>query len=188
MSLLTGQKLSKADIRQIYLNEMSLHPLSEMADVYKLFLQSCYGATHFIENPRQAKDALQREITSLEDEYLPYFQDISNGKGFYRLSLSLVRTGRIYIDEFCQCFLRSAVMQINWPQWSRQWNKILELIRPEMNDLYEEKQAELIRQSMDKKVIPSHSDCFRLTYKPHYRVMKLDFFPSETRKRILEMK
>lgn len=161
------------DIVIIARTEQFHHPESNLIDYYKLFFQSYYGQGHFISNETEVQQYLDKELLEMKSVYNPVIQDISNQNGMYRVSLDTIKKGILTREYFLSLFLRKDYIQTDWLQWVGIWNNISKLLF----DLYPLLQSDnLIQQCVEvinNNAIISHSECFRLTYSPHYRVMQL---------------
>lgn len=172
-------KFSEIDIISIADLEKEIHPEAKLIDYYKLFFQSCFGQGHFIIDMQTARTYLENELISMTHNYYPLVQDISNGKGLYRISLAAIRADLVSIEEFLGMFLSFKFKHIDWEAWSEQWMVILSMLS--LADTYFQDRSEIVHCNdyLKQQTIPSHSDSFRLTYIPHYRVMNLDDKNSE---------
>jgi len=166
-------KYSDRDILAIAENEHGHHSKANLIDYYKLFFQSYFGQGHFIGSESETKRHLENELAGMKGSYLPLLQDISNGNGLYRISLEAVRSSLISKDELLLHYLNSIFIRTDWEQWAQVWSKLLDLILAKYPKLKVETDLEQCFEVIQNRVIMSHSECFRLTYSPHYRVMQL---------------
>lgn len=167
---------SQTDIVVIATNEHMHHPLANLIDYYKLFFQSYYGQAHFVGSEVAAKRHLEIELSKMDRLYLPVIQDISNRHGLYRVSLNAITNNMISAENYLSIFTSKQHYSIDWNYWSIIWNDILKLLLklyPSINQPYV---IELCDEVLTNKAIISHSEAFRLTYNPHYRVMQLSEF------------
>lgn len=164
---------TKEDLLSIISCEFKHHPEAQLRDYYKLFFQSYWGQGHFIEDIRSTMTYLEQEVAIMNETYLPIIQDISNGKGLYRISLSIIRDRFLSIDNYLSLFLDMKQVEIDWTQWAEDWKHILKCIVIKNPLIISSAEIEYCNQAIEQKKIISHSECFRLTYKPHYRVMLL---------------
>jgi hypothetical protein len=162
------------DIIRIADVEYTIHPEAKLIDFYKLFLQSCFGQGHFVTDIQKARTLLYDELENMSQDYYPWVQDISNGKGFYRVSLSVIRDNIISISDFIDQFLNAPSFSINWEAWSKQWHYIYQLLSDHKTYTFNNSEILMCDDILRLNRIPSHSDLFRLTYSPHYRVMLID--------------
>jgi hypothetical protein len=173
---MVSNSYNETDIIVIATQEFKYHPLANLIDYYKLFFQSYYGQGHFVSNEVTAKLKLEIELQKMHSPYHPYIQDISNRRGLYRLSLDTVKKQIVSPDDFLIMFLQGKEYNITWQNWSENWMNIQKLIvalYPALNDRHH---VNLCRELIDNKAMASHSDTYRSTYNPHYRVMQLSEF------------
>jgi hypothetical protein len=159
------------DILKIAQTEHRLHPKSELTDYYKLFFQAYYGQGHFIPDFNKAESYLINEIKEMRGPYQPLLQDISNKRGLFRVSLSVISKKLLHQDDFWKLFIRGSKNAAKLDDWPDIWSYVFRLIDFDIS--YSKNQVrikELVKISKSRKLI-SHSEVFRLTYQPHYRVM-----------------
>jgi hypothetical protein len=169
----TSDSYSETDILNIAEEEHKHHPKAILRDYYKLFFQACWGQGHFISDNSAARTYIEQELIIVEKPYLPLIQDISHGKGLYRVSLCAISEGLISIEEYLSLFLAKKHIEIAWTDWTLSWHEILIILihtYPELNDAVE---LNFCLYAIEKQALISHSEYFRLTYRPHYRVMQL---------------
>jgi len=161
------------DILEIAEEEHQHHPRALLRDYYKLFFQAGWGQGHFISDSLAAKTYIEQELILIEQPYLPLIQDISHGKGLYRISLSAISQGLISQEAYLSLFLVNKLTEISWSDWALSWNEISEMLIQTYPELDNSDELEFCCQAIKKQAIISHSEYFRLTYRPHYRVMQL---------------
>jgi hypothetical protein len=164
---------NETDIVVIATQEYQNHPNANLVDYYKLFFQSYYGQGHFVSNDIAAKRKLECELLMMNTTYHPYIQDISNRMGLYRVSLDSIKKQIVTLDDFLVMFLHKKEYSINWQAWSENWEMIKNMITGLYPDLRDKILINHCDEVIKNKAMVSHSDSFRLTYKPHYRVMQL---------------
>jgi hypothetical protein len=173
-------KYTDADLVSIARNEYKLHPMANLVDYYKLYFQAYYGQGHFIPDLNLARKYLDAEMLNNNQPYYPYLQDISNGKRLYRASVLLIEESIIPYEDYLTIFVRKNTANPDWQEWDTNWSlisKILIELYPVLND---DVLVKYCRKAIETKSILSHSEKFRLTYKPHYRVMILNNTEFET--------
>ncbi|HOD17048.1 MAG TPA: hypothetical protein PKJ14_00145 [Candidatus Cloacimonadota bacterium] len=164
---------SDQDIKNIAILEANYHPQADLTDYYKLFFQAYYRQGHFIKDQLNANKMLFFELKGMKDDYFPLLQDISNGKGIYRVSLSVIKKRILTIDAYLALFLGDEILIPEWDDWTKIWQHIITLLKENFKTFNNRQQIEACQQMIEQKSIISHSELFRLTYKPHYRVMNL---------------
>jgi hypothetical protein len=161
------------DIVKIAQVEHELHPYANLQDYYKLFFQAYFGQGHFISDNILADDFLQEELDTKSEAYLPLIQDIGNSQGLYRLSLELISSGKLSKADFLSLFLKAPELVYNRNTWASNWLLVLEKLHDILPVLLVNKELMVCNEYILLNAQPHHSDCFRLTYHPHYRVMML---------------
>ncbi len=165
--------LQPADVSKIIETELYYHPEAQLLDMYKLLLQSYYGQGHFIPDIHQAESYLKYELSIYINSYLPVIQDISNGSGLYRISLEAIRNGKIALEDFLLIFARGIQSEVNWLSWQNIWSEIEIMLLDRYPQKMNKDQLEQCKMSIRQKKCVSHTECFKLTYNPHYRVMQI---------------
>jgi len=153
--------------------ERRLHPAATLRDYYKLFFQSFYGPGHFIEDTDTARRFIEQELRLMKQDYLPLVQDISNGAGYHRVSLSVLTRQLISLEAFAALFVSSVKPIYQSDEWSKQWLAIEVFLCSTYPELAAEKERLFCHKALSGNLLIRHSDNFRLTYTPHYRVMLL---------------
>jgi hypothetical protein len=166
-------KYTDSDLIAIAEEEHKLHPMSLLRDYYKLFFQAYWGQGHFIADRDITKHYLEDELNSLGLPYLPLLQDISCGKGLFRASVSSIAHKQIPFEDYLDMFMDNQAEPVDWTVWSQCWQDIQVLLLKAYPELNTKSEIELCAEVIKKQAIISHSECFRLTYNPHYRVMQL---------------
>ena len=166
-------KYSISEINTIAEIEHNLHPLANLRDFYKLFFQAYWAQGHFIPDADATESFLQQELTMFDKPYLPLLQDISHHHGLYRVSISAINQNKLTFDDFLKLFLDNRAEPVNWSYWAICWQDIQSLLLSNYPHLNDSNEIELCAEVITKQAIISHSECFRLTYNPHYRVMQL---------------
>src|SRR5512133_2565576 len=95
---------STADLLHIFEAEHALHPLAEAQDYCKLYFQAYFGQGHFVGSRSDVELYLKKELATMQEDYLPLMQDISNGSGLYRVSLSVLKQNVLSMEEFADRF------------------------------------------------------------------------------------
>ncbi len=165
---------NEEDILEIAKVEYHYHPKALLRDYYKLFFQAYWGQGHFVISKYSAKVYLEQEVSQMQELYTPIIQDISTSKRLYRVSLSAVKEQLISAPDFISSFLDNVYYEIDWKMWATHWNEIKLILINTYPALTDAEESDFLIQAMEQHALISHSECFRLTYKPHYRVMQLN--------------
>jgi hypothetical protein len=177
---------TEEDIQKIATIEYNHHPKAMLRDYYKLFFQAYWGQGHFVGDAFSARMYLKQEVSGMQELYNPIVQDISNSKCLYRVSLSVVKEQLISAPDFISAFLDNVHNEIDWVLWKKKWDRIRLLLDKWYPDLIDAEEIRFIDKSIEQQVLISHSECFRLTYNPHYRVMQLNSLNSYLINRLKE--
>ncbi|RLC55250.1 MAG: hypothetical protein DRH89_08040 [Candidatus Cloacimonadota bacterium] len=172
--------MKKVDrIAELIKSEFELHPKVQLIDYYKLFFQGTFGPEHIISNKSSARKFLQNEL----EEYSIFeeieYQNISYINKFYRVNINVINKGMITFDDFMDAFLKSAKIEkkISYEEWLIDWKNIEQqilLMKIPIENI-EKQSAELWKIIEDKQLV-SHSNIYRKTYSPHYRLINAEQF------------
>jgi hypothetical protein len=176
----------KTKIIKMVQNELEQHPKSRLIDIYKLIMQSAFGAGHLIKDKYSAYNYLQNELNS----GIKYISKINNEHiypclilkcdAFFdmaRYSLDFISNKIIPIDDYFEAFFKSANDNdyLDLKDFISIWNDILpDLAVHNINGFNEDKDfiQNLLSQN---KYLVSHSKEYSKEYSPSYRVIKNDY-------------
>ena len=152
--------------------EMTLFPLATLKDIYKLFFQNCHGSGHFMRDLSFVKDFITKELheINLRDYQYPDY-DISYLFQIKRISLVSIMIGKYDASYIADRFLELAVKPqiLSLAKWKREWADIKQLalgINPQITD-------DFSKANIDLSNSVHHSDIYRQSYNPHYRICNL---------------
>jgi hypothetical protein len=154
---------------------LSMYPSVGLQDIYKYFHQAYFGPGHAINDPDQVLKMLKMELENLSELDPHPLVPLGKPAFFYRVNLSLIRTGQIQLNELAEAFLKSA--KDSHPakpgDWLAEWDKIQKLALISFSDKGEFRlqQIELLEKLKRGERVFSHSETFRRLYHPHYRVI-----------------
>lgn len=160
--------------------ELHLHPKARLIDLYKNFFQDTFGPGHIISDSLSALEYLNYELLNSEITDTSFIQHLGYNQNYVRVSLHFVKTGEIPEKEYFDLFLKSA-NEASTPtleEWKKEWNDILIVIEKMNLDIhYFIKDKNYINECLEKGY-PAlhHSDDFRNTYNPHYRIISTQYF------------
>ena len=185
----TGCRPSETDlaIRQQLID----FPESRVQDFYKSFCQDNLGPEHLIPNPAAAANYLREELQTYREDLdsarydapeLQYYP-VGDQGNYVRVDLSVILDSLVGEEAFLDAFVRSANEGKKVPveEWVTKWQGVAHLLRkshagiPEL----EKDLATLDSLIADGHYIMRHSDAFRETYHPHYRIIARDIFDTE---------
>lgn len=162
-------------MKTILLTHARRYPNMEPTDAVKLLYQNTFGGGHLIRDEASAIRYLRREYAAVSpNPNLPLTEDI--GSGLLRVNLAALPENRL--EELGQAFLRSA----------KAWQGTLEDFLPKLallRELTVEGTFEFSPQTLDTYLeeyaragypMVSHSERYRQTYHPAYRVVLAELF------------
>lgn len=183
--IIPNPELDTAQLQEIISLEHVLHPLAEPVDYYKLLFQAAYGPSHMSPDQQTVYNCLKAELSSLADDYRPYFQDIGSGTAFIRISLSIINQAQSELQfskieeqaELLTALIMKSRLQtgISPRHWKQVWDKAKPLVEKFLP--FRSADRELIDSLLNNDVIPHHSEQFRSSYMPHYRIIHRDLLP-----------
>lgn len=152
--------------------ELTLFPLATLKDIYKLFFQNCHGSGHFMQDLAFVKDFINKELHEIDlsgYQYPDY--DISYLFQIKRVSLVSIMIGKYDTSYIADRFLELAVKPqiLTLAKWKKEWSDIMKLaweINPQLTD-------DFSRENIDLRNSVHHSDIYRKSYNPHYRICNL---------------
>lgn len=160
--------------------ELENYPEERLIDLYKSFFQGYWGPGHLVPDSISAHNYLTRELTDAQEYDTNLWQSLGHYDRYFRLNLKFVRDGIIPEGEYLSAFIQSA-NNPNKPKladWITEWNKVINVIEKNeiiINNYSEDKKA--IQMMLDDgNYVVHHSDEFRKTYNPHYRVISKNYF------------
>lgn len=164
---------------------MVQYPQARLLDIYKSCFQDYMGAEHLVDDVASARGYLERELESIDlEDLLPWYYEPCGVHGDYvRVSLRVVKEGKITADALLDAFVRSANVpdRPSVESWAGQWHEILAIIdKMDLEMPYYDEDRAFIEQvlSLGKYAI-SHSPDYREAYSPHYRIIRRDIFERE---------
>ena len=171
-------------VRAMCVQIAEAYPAATLQDVYKTCYQDYFGAEHLMQDTAAARNYLHYELKELKSEgvnelRMPMREPTGFRHRFVRLNLALVLNGEMTEDELLQQFIEAAgderisdLTNERMNGWAEEWSEI-ERIALEVQPAWqnEELQAEL-RKAAEMQAAVRHSESFRKTYKPHYRIVK----------------
>ncbi|HNX00926.1 MAG TPA: hypothetical protein PLE74_11995 [Candidatus Cloacimonadota bacterium] len=172
-------------VKTLSWREFVLYPKATLIDYYKLFYQGTFGPGHIIENREIAYKALVQEIKGSSQSELPFVQDISFLNPYCRVSLEVLEKKMIGEETFMDMLMESCkvLRPITAIEWNEAWQEIEEILFQILPKLYDKKLVKMLHDEMygDKIPLFRHSELFRETYKPHYRLIRKDLLPTHIR-------
>jgi hypothetical protein len=169
-------------VKTLAWREFVLYPKANLIDYYKLFYQGTFGPGHLIKDRESAFENLVAEAKGSSFTELPFLQDISFINPYCRVSLEILEKKliepEVFIDLLIEsCNVRNTLSPIEWNEAWLDIENILFQILPKLN---EPGIVKLIHDNLygDKIPLFRHSELFRETYHPHYRLINKDLLPN----------
>jgi hypothetical protein len=160
--------------------QMSIYPESTLKDLYKSFFQDKFGPGHLIPDTVGAGAYLRRELASYDEVGGERFEPVGWEHNFYRVNLSVIKTGLVPYNIFLEAFFKSAqnVSAPSTGDWKREWGEIEKIIRAKNLSLpdYEKDLAEIESNLENGIYMGHHSERYEKAYAPHYRIIGRDMF------------
>jgi hypothetical protein len=159
-------------------NELALHPSARLQDIYKLYMQSAFGAGHLIADVESARAMLQREVEyvrTFEPVSTPLIQSVDAFFPLARCSVRLIVDGHRSFDDYLQHFFRSAMEYTYLEEQTAidLWKKLLPWLSTLNISNFMDDLQFLNNLFESSKYLVSHTQTYRDLYKPTYRIMML---------------
>lgn len=170
------QNTDDKDIRRMCEDIHSQYPMATLQDIYKTCYQDYFGAEHLVSDTASARLYQQRELDECRDtdmSLMPKREPTGFRHRYTRINLACVADGDLSVNQLLEMFLEAAGKDNAFgDNWADEWTKI-ESIALEVNPLWTdpELQAEL-HEAAENNFAVRHSQAFRETYHPHYRIVK----------------
>ena len=156
--------------RELFLAHYKKFPRLQSADIFKFLFQSCFGCEHLVTDEGTALQYIRNEFSEMSEAAEP-FTDALDGN-YSRVYLSWINAG-LSPETLTKLFCLSAKKE---PDGKALLSKKIELARELiLNGEISIDKAEFEKELADwqGRGCPAihHSDAFRSTYKPAYRVI-----------------
>ena len=163
-------------VRQMCKEMVEHYPAATLQDIYKTCYQDFFGAEHLMRDTVAAKHYLHSEIMLCEEQDLtamPLREPTGFRHRFVRVNLLNIKEGKITEDELLLLFIDAAGKDNALPiDWESEWEQI-ERIALEVHPAWQEDELQReLRHAAQLKAAVRHSDAFRNTYNPHYRIIR----------------
>jgi hypothetical protein len=156
-----------------------LRPDLQVIDVYKMLFQSVFGIQHILHN--KAKRYLEEELSTLETQKSsdePLIENISIDNVMVRVNLRPFKMRGLSSDKLFLAMVTSAKEPKGTQKaFLKLWNRFKSLVEAcKLN--FDESNLEDFDKKVKKENYPlyHHSERYRRSYKPAYRVVKREVF------------
>lgn len=169
--------------KEILMNHYHMYPYMQIEDFIKLIYQTVYGPKHFSSNPslEQIIIYLKAEILEIDETQTDdYIEDIGNG--YVRIYLNGSFQNAKKLNLLAETFYESMMMELKTPDQLKIFflnaiDEFLKLVKNKHIQLDETICKLWIDTYLDHGIHAiSHSEIYRNTYKPHYRVVHQSMF------------
>lgn len=166
-------------VRELCEYTISTYPQATLQDLYKTCYQDFFGPGHMVTDTASALGYIHyevEEIRSSENVSISEIADEATGfrHRFVRLDLRRIVLGQMSEEELLHRFIETAntatPVHDNWADEWAQIEAIALHVHPAWRN--DELQA-LLHQAAAGNHAVHHSEPFRNTYKPHYRIIRL---------------
>lgn len=181
MSVMACQKNSHIIHREQFIkNFLEKYPKATLQDIYKGSFQDMFGPAHLLTNRKAVENYIIKEMESAQtlggDDYTP-----CGWKGnFYQVNLSVIREGKVPLNEFVDAFMASAngIDTTLTQNWINEWEMLQQAVRSVAPSLkgFKEDSTQLSQLLKEGKYVVHHSRIFNANYQPHYRIIRKDIF------------
>lgn len=156
------------------------YPKATLRDIYKIHFQDKFGPAHLLLDREAVKGYIVRELESAETFEQEYYQPCSWRANFYQVNLSVIRDGKVSLEEFTDAFIASAngIDTTLTKSWIEEWQHLVQIVREQTPqfDGFKEDSAFLAELLSKGQYVVHHSRIFNHSYHPHYRIIRRDIF------------
>ncbi|HBZ34520.1 MAG TPA: hypothetical protein DEO38_05415 [Bacteroidales bacterium] len=165
--------------------QMRTYPQSCLQDIYKSYYQDFFGSEHMISDTASVRAYLRQEIEMTKHDSVlnPYYDPTGSEGNYVRIYLRCVIDSIIDEDDLLTYFLEAS--QHREPQnitWEQRWAEVMNAVariksQPEQ---WTQDSAMLNEYSRHNYAV-RHSQLYRDTYHPHYRIIRRETFEKKLR-------
>lgn len=162
--------------------ELARHPLSEEADLFKFAYQFAYGPEHLIEDFDKAHAVFAEEYEKLSPRRdLPLYEEVSDD--YLRVNLAAWKAKEWDDFELFELFLRSAEPKKDGEKvFTDAIGEISRLILAKELPFEWKKWLVYLAEHTQGEIQPvHHSEAYRQSYDPHYRLVERDVLVAHLR-------
>jgi hypothetical protein len=175
--------LDEAAVRAAVERQMHAYPQSTLKDLYKNFFQDKFGPGHIIADTAGAGAYLRAELEAYEQPEGEAAEPTGWQGNFYRVNLSVVKTGQVPYPVYFDTFIRSvqAIRPPSIAEWTNEWKRIESIIASMRLNLpdYEADKKEIEERLHNGEYVAHHSSLFEANYSPHYRIISKEIYEQE---------
>ncbi|MDR1356371.1 MAG: hypothetical protein LBJ58_01730 [Tannerellaceae bacterium] len=173
----------EATVRTAVNRQLRAYPESTLKDLYKNFFQDKFGPGHIIADTAGAGQYLRSELLSYENIEGETAEPTGREGNFYRVNLSVLKTGQVPYEVYFDAFIRSVegIQPPSVKEWEREWERIEAVIASMRLGLpdYEADRGEIAERFAQGEFAGHHSSRFEASYSPHYRIISKEIYERE---------
>lgn len=169
----------KDDWKRMLLDHFDRYPQMRLEDVIKLLYQRRFGPRHLHGDPSQdvLQTYLDQELATMEIGDKRDLEDIGND--YVRVHLDLIHNGSMTRESLLLALQASMSMDIDMvgarTQFEVELNALTGLCEQDQIPFDKAECESFIQSYMQQGIRPlHHSETYRRTYRPHYRVIHKD--------------
>ena len=170
-------------VRSMCEQMVAQYPEANLQDIYKTCYQDFFGAEHLMQDTAAARKYLWYELKEIKNERdkelkseggMPLREPTGFRHRFERINLAMVVNGEMSEDELLRLFIDAAGKNnAVHDRWAEEWTQI-EAIALEVQPAWQDEELQaLLHEAANNRQAVRHSENFRNTYKPHYRIIRL---------------
>ena len=153
------------------------YPAATLQDLYKTCYQDFFGAEHLMRDTAAARQYLHSELEQCGEQDLsamPLREPTGFRHRFVRINLRNIQEGYMTEEALLILFIDAAGKENSvHDDWASEWQKI-ETIALQIHPAWKNKELQKeLRKAADLQAAVRHSEAFRNTYNPHYRIIRL---------------
>lgn len=156
------------------------YPEASLQDIYKNHFQDKFGPAHLLTDREAVKNYILREMETAQKFEEAYYQPCGWKGEFYQVNLTVVRDGKVTLDEFTDAFMAGAngIDTTLTQAWIDEWQALQHIVRKVAPALegFKEDSTKLALLLKEGKYVVHHSRAFNRHYHPHYRIIRKDLF------------
>jgi len=168
-------------IKNLLTDHVQRYPNMQLEDVYKLLQQAALGAGHAADSIESLESAFEQELSTLGDGPTELLIDpISPDGKIARAHIRALAASKINPKVLFEAFVKTTRDEIESKDKLRKFcNCVIDISEEDILPFPSIDIQNLFSELLERDLpILRHSDIFREAYKPAYRIINLDYFPS----------
>ena len=170
-------KVPEDAVRELCQYMVNVYPEATLQDIYKTCYQDFFGPGHLVTDSASALNYIQSEVEEIkasEQEQIHQAKDEPTGfrHRFVRIDLHRIVRGEMSEEELLDRFITAAnTAKPVHDDWAGEWAQI-ETIALQVHPQWQNEEIQTaLREAAQLNRAVRHSDAFRETYHPHYRIV-----------------